>query len=74
MTPLWTRPTSLGGGYTTKGDNRHAGPPGSARAPRAGGPNINSKWSYSLNGLYQVAPDRPWGFKNAALNLTGRQG
>ncbi|MFY9824046.1 MAG: TonB-dependent receptor [Thermoanaerobaculia bacterium] len=34
---------------------------------------INSKWSYSLNGMYQVAPDRPWGF-NVAANLTGRQG
>src|SRR6185436_13613032 len=34
---------------------------------------INSEWSYSMNGLYQIAPDRPWGF-NAALSLTGRQG
>lgn len=34
---------------------------------------INSEWSYSLNGLYQIAPDRPWGF-NVAANLTGRQG
>ena len=34
---------------------------------------INSKWSYSLTGLYQVAPDRPWGF-NLAGSLTGRQG
>ncbi len=34
---------------------------------------INSEWSYSLNGLYQIAPDRPWGF-NAALSLTGREG
>ena len=34
---------------------------------------INSEWSYSLNGLYQVAPERPWGF-NLAANLTGRQG
>ncbi|HEV8581498.1 MAG TPA: TonB-dependent receptor [Thermoanaerobaculia bacterium] len=34
---------------------------------------INSKWSYSLNGMYQIAPDRPWGF-NVAANLTGRQG
>jgi len=34
---------------------------------------INSKWSYSLNGLYQVVPDRPWAF-NLAANLTGRQG
>jgi hypothetical protein len=34
---------------------------------------INSTWSYSLNGMYQIAPDRPWGF-NVAANLTGRQG
>jgi hypothetical protein len=34
---------------------------------------INSKWSYSLNGMYQIAPDRPWGF-NVAANLTGREG
>jgi hypothetical protein len=34
---------------------------------------INSKWSYSLNGMYQIAPSRPWGF-NLAANLTGRQG
>ncbi len=34
---------------------------------------INSEWSYSLNGLYQIAPDRRWGF-NVAANLTGRQG
>ncbi len=34
---------------------------------------INSKWSYSINGLYQIAPDRPWGF-NVAANLTGHQG
>src|SRR5262249_24517215 len=38
-----------------------------------GGVYINSKWSYSINGLYQIAPDRPWGF-NVAANLTGRQG
>ncbi len=38
-----------------------------------GGVYINSKWAYSINGLYQIAPDRPWGF-NAALNLNGREG
>jgi hypothetical protein len=38
-----------------------------------GGIYINSQWSYSVNGLYQIAPDRAWGF-NAALNLTGREG
>jgi carboxypeptidase family protein len=38
-----------------------------------GGIYINSEWSYSVNGMYQIAPDRPWGF-NVATNLTGRQG
>jgi len=38
-----------------------------------GGVYINSEWSYSVNGMYQIAPDRPWGF-NVALNLNGRQG
>jgi hypothetical protein len=38
-----------------------------------GGVYINSNWSYSVNGLYQIAPDRPWGF-NVAGNLTGREG
>jgi hypothetical protein len=34
---------------------------------------VGSKWSYSFNGLYQIAPDRPWGF-NVAGTLTGREG
>ena len=34
---------------------------------------INSTWSYSLNGMYQIAPDRAWGF-NVAANLSGREG
>ena len=34
---------------------------------------INSKWSYNVNGMYQVAPDRPWGF-NVAGSVTGREG
>ncbi len=38
-----------------------------------GGVYMNSDWSYSVNGMYQIAPDRPWGF-NVAGNLTGRQG
>ena len=45
---------------------------GTASGPK-GNVFINSKWSYSLNGMYQIAPDRPWGF-NVAANLTGRQG
>jgi len=34
---------------------------------------INSKWSGNLNGMYQVAPDKGYGF-NLAGNLTVRQG
>lgn len=34
---------------------------------------INSNWSYSLNAMYQIAPDQPWGF-NLAGNLWGREG
>ena len=34
---------------------------------------LQSNWTYNLNGMYQVAPDRGWGF-NVSLNLTGRQG
>jgi len=34
---------------------------------------FQSTWSWNLNGLYQVAPDKPWGF-NVAANLYGREG
>jgi hypothetical protein len=34
---------------------------------------IAAKWTGSLNGLYQVMPDKPWGF-NLAGNFTARQG
>ena len=34
---------------------------------------INSSWAYNLNALYQVAPDRPWGF-NVAAAFNGREG
>jgi len=34
---------------------------------------IQSTWSANLNGLYQVAPDRPWGF-NVAGNVFAREG
>ena len=34
---------------------------------------LQSTWSANLNGMYQVAPDRPWGF-NLAANLFAREG
>jgi hypothetical protein len=38
-----------------------------------GGARLQSTWQWNLNGMYQVAPDRPWGF-NIAANLSGREG
>jgi hypothetical protein len=34
---------------------------------------LHSTWQWNLNGMYQVAPDRPWGF-NIAANLYAREG
>ncbi|HEV2856077.1 MAG TPA: TonB-dependent receptor [Thermoanaerobaculia bacterium] len=64
-------PTQFLGGGSQEGDPVLQG--SGTGSGSKGGVYINSKWSYSVNGLYQVAPDRPWGF-NFALNLTGRQG
>lgn len=38
-----------------------------------GGVYITPGYSYSLTGMYQVAPDRPWGF-NVSGALNGREG
>jgi hypothetical protein len=62
--------------FTLNGGNKEGDPvlQGSGTASGAfGNVYINSKWAYSVNGLYQIAPDHPWGF-NVALNVTGRQG
>jgi len=32
-----------------------------------------SRWSFGINGLYQVAPDQPWGF-NLGASVNGREG
>jgi len=37
------------------------------------GPFLNSRWSWSLQGQVQIAPDRPWGF-DLLLGLRGREG
>jgi hypothetical protein len=38
-----------------------------------GGIYINAGWSYSLTGMYQIAPDRKWGF-NVSAAINGREG
>jgi hypothetical protein len=45
---------------------------GTASGPK-GNVFISSNWSYSLSGLYQIAPDAPWGF-NVSASLNGREG
>ena len=64
-------PTDTIGGGIVNGTDVLQGS-GIASGPK-GNVFINGRWSYNLNGLYQIAPDRPWGF-NVAANLTGRQG
>src|SRR4051794_17382365 len=66
-----TDPTPPLGGGNREGDSVLQG--SGTGSGSKGGVYINSKWAYSVNGLYQIAPDHPWGF-NVALNLTGRQG
>jgi hypothetical protein len=34
---------------------------------------LHSTWSFNVNGMVQIAPERPWGF-NVSGNLYGRQG
>jgi hypothetical protein len=34
---------------------------------------INSRWNFNVAGLYQIAPERPWGF-NVGTSVTGREG
>ncbi len=34
---------------------------------------LQSTWQWNLTGIYQVAPDRPWGF-NLSANIYGREG
>ena len=34
---------------------------------------LQSSWQWNLTGIYQVSPDRPWGF-NLSANVYGREG
>ncbi len=34
---------------------------------------LQSSWQWNLTGIYQLAPDRPWGF-NLSANIYGREG
>ncbi|MEM8962897.1 MAG: TonB-dependent receptor [Acidobacteriota bacterium] len=60
----------LGNGNTDGADVLQGSGTGSGSK---GGIYINSNYSWSLTGMYQVAPDRPWGF-NVSASLNGREG
>jgi len=72
-------------GNTQSLPNQTEGPGGGSRngdqvmngGSTASGPKqyvyIGAKWASSINALYQVVPDRAWGF-NVAGNFTARQG
>lgn len=64
-------PTDTIGGGIVDGTDVLQGS-GVASGPK-GNVFINSGWSYSLNGMYQIAPEKPWGI-NVAASLTGREG
>jgi hypothetical protein len=64
-------PTRVLGGGRVEGDPVLQGSGNGSGAK--GGIYINSEWAYSVSGLYQISPDRPWGF-NVALAVNGRQG
>jgi hypothetical protein len=66
-----TDPTQFFGGGNHDGD-RVLTCSGTGSGSKAG-VCISSSWSYSLSGMYQVAPDKPWGF-NLAGSLNGREG
>ncbi|HXT22949.1 MAG TPA: hypothetical protein VN923_19530, partial [Thermoanaerobaculia bacterium] len=59
----------LGGGF----DGEPVLEPSAVGPDSRPGVYVNSRWSYALNALYQVAPARPWGF-DVAVALSGRQG
>ncbi len=62
-------PNHFRGGGQRDGDLYVTRSTGSGKGERF----LQSTWSYNLNGMYQVSPDRPWGF-NISANLTGREG
>jgi hypothetical protein len=66
-----TNPNTPVGGGNRDGD-RVVTCVGSGSGAKAG-VCISSAWSYSMSGMYQVAPDKAWGF-NVAAALNGRQG
>lgn len=60
----------LGGGYI---DGQSVVQGSGTGSGSKGAVYINSEWAYDVTGLYQIAPDRPWGF-NISGHIYGREG
>jgi Ca-activated chloride channel homolog len=59
----------LGGGF----DGEPVLQPSGAGPGNKPGVYVTSSWSYTVNALYQVAPDRPWGL-DVSIAARGRRG
>ncbi|HVS66836.1 MAG TPA: TonB-dependent receptor [Thermoanaerobaculia bacterium] len=64
-----SNPNRSTGGGDVDGDLYLTRSTGSGKGERF----LQSTWSANLNGMYQVAPDRPWGF-NLSASLQAREG
>ena len=64
-----SNPNLLSGGGDVDGQLYLVRSTGSGKGERF----LQSSWSANLNGMYQVAPDRPWGF-NVSGSVQGREG
>ena len=62
-------PTNYRGGGSRDGDLYLTRSSGSGKGERF----LQSSWNYNVTGMYQVAPDRPWGF-NLSASIDGREG
>ena len=75
----WSIPSNWGVNNRLNIDEVGSSVDGGTYAVQSGGSGnkgdviLQSSWSYNVNGMYQVAPDRPWGF-NIAANIYGREG
>ncbi|HVS66835.1 MAG TPA: TonB-dependent receptor [Thermoanaerobaculia bacterium] len=64
-----SNPNRSTGGGDVDGDLYLTAEGGSGKGTRW----LQSTWSANLNGMYQVAPDRPWGF-NLSASIQAREG
>ena len=68
--------SNFGGGSTREAAGDRDGDVVAERSGGSGsksGVYLNSGWSLSVNGLYQVAPEQPWGF-NVGAGFNAREG